>query len=73
MSDAPDMRPMDWVEVAARAHEEGIRKGLEQAAQVAERRWRDWKEMEPGDCEVECDVTACADIAATLRAMKDKP
>lgn len=46
---------------------------LEEAAKVAERRHKEWRmphkdDAKPG--EVCCDVTACQDIAAAIRAMK---
>lgn len=48
----------------------------EACAKVAERRWRDWPGIHPDDAkkgEVCDDVTACADIAAAIRARSDAP
>ena len=48
----------------------------EKCAKVAERRWRDWPGIHPDDAkkaEVCDDVTACADIAAAIRARSDAP
>ncbi|MFN7609223.1 MAG: hypothetical protein ACK5PJ_07865 [Ralstonia sp.] len=47
---------------------------LEAAAKVAESRYEKWRmphkdDAKPG--EVCCDVTACADIAAAIRALKE--
>lgn len=42
--------------------------GLERAATLAESRWRNWD----ADSDVLCDVTACEEIAAAIRALKEK-
>lgn len=45
---------------------------LEDAAKVAERRHEEWRLPHPDDAqdgEVCCDVTACEDIAAAIRAL----
>lgn len=47
---------------------------LEEAAKVAESRYEKWRTPHKDDAkpgEVCCDVTACADIAAAIRALKD--
>jgi len=52
------------------------RRVLEEAARVAEHRHQHWRMPHPDDAkpgEVCCDVTACADIAAAIRAMKEEP
>lgn len=42
-------------------------RGRERAAKIAETRWKVWHTTE-GNCGVECDATACEEIAAAIRA-----
>lgn len=46
----------------------GFRAGLEAAAKVAEERHDEWSRL-GFECEVEDDISACADIAAAIRAI----
>ena len=46
-------------------------RGLEDAAKVAEARWKVWNDVN-NDHEVSCDVTACENIAAAIRALIPK-
>lgn len=69
--DQGDAREARAAVAAARA--QGRREGLEEAAKVAEVRYRAWKMPHPDDSdlgEVCCDVTACEDIAKAIRALE---
>lgn len=43
----------------------GIEEGLRMGADKAEHRWREWGNLAPHE-KVECDVTACEDIARSI-------
>lgn len=43
----------------------GIEEGLRMGADKAEHRWREWGNLAPHE-KVECDVTACEDIAMSI-------
>jgi len=45
--------------------------GLEEGAQTADLSWQRWKGDDHDLPVVECDVTACDNIAAAIRALKD--
>ena len=42
---------------------------IEAAAKVAMHRWKSWPQLAPHEL-VKCDVTACEDISAAIRALK---
>lgn len=69
MADAMMAAPEHTLSAIARAI---IPMVLDRAAKVAERRHEQWRLPHPDDAqegEVCCDVTACADIAAAIRAI----
>ena len=59
---------IDRLRDALRIASEVRREALEEAASLAQENWRTWYNGTP----VKCDATACAYIAAAIRALIDK-
>lgn len=58
----------------AEARLKGWRAGRDDAAEVAVSRYEAWSDeawSDPDSCPVVCDVTACADVAAAIRALPE--
>jgi len=65
VSDAERIAELEAAVVKAR------KEGMLRAAEIAQKRWRAWGRSDPHG-PVECDVTACENIADAIRAEAEK-